>query len=90
VRTDDLMRRILAAEKASQAQPGILITVSDEPEACANDGVTVIVYGIRFRNDGSLGKVRRTLSLSFEGEKKSAARWLGSPKAGRPDLSRLR
>jgi hypothetical protein len=29
-----LMRRIQATEKASQAQPGILITVSDEPEAC--------------------------------------------------------
>jgi hypothetical protein len=33
-RTDDLMRRIHATEKASQAQPGTLITVNDEPEPC--------------------------------------------------------
>jgi hypothetical protein len=33
--------------------------------------------------------VRGTLSLSFEGEKKkNAGRWLGPPKAGRPDLTR--
>ena len=39
-----------------------------------DEGVTFVVSGTRFRKDGTLGKLRETFSLRFEGEKKNTTK----------------
>src|SRR5262249_61878607 len=46
------------------------VSVTGTTISAGDDGVTFIVYGIRFRKDGTLGKLRETIWLRFEGEKK--------------------
>jgi hypothetical protein len=50
------------------------ISVTRATLYAGDDGVTFVVDGIRFRKDGSLGKIRETFSLRFEGDKKSASK----------------
>jgi hypothetical protein len=39
-----------------------------------DDGATFIIYGTRFRKDGTLGKLQETCSLRFESEKTNATK----------------
>jgi hypothetical protein len=46
------------------------VSVTGATISAGDDGVTFIIYGIRFRKDGTLGKLRETIWLRFDGEKK--------------------
>jgi hypothetical protein len=50
------------------------ISVTGAKLYAGDDGVTFLVDGIRFRKDGSLGKIRDTFSLRFEGDQRNATK----------------
>lgn len=74
-----LARSILGIEVGDIVVTGnddrlLRISVTGATLHAGDHGVTFTVYGVRFRKDGSIGKVRETFSLRFEGEKKDATK----------------
>ncbi|MDF1775734.1 MAG: hypothetical protein P1V13_06885 [Rhizobiaceae bacterium] len=55
---------IVAAENSGRF---LRLSVNDVSLVPSENGATFVVYGIRFRKDGTLGKQRDTLYLRFEG-----------------------
>lgn len=59
---------------AGSADRLLRISVTGVTLYAGDEGVTFVVDGTRFRKDGTLGKLRETFSLRFEGEKKDTTK----------------
>jgi hypothetical protein len=59
---------------ANARQRLLRLSVTAATLYAGDDGVTFIIYGTRFRKDGTLGKLQETCFLSFEREKARAAK----------------
>lgn len=73
-----LARSILGIEvgdivTAGNADRLLRVSVTGATIYGGEEGVTFVVDGTRFRKDGTLGKLRETFSLHFEGEKKATS-----------------
>lgn len=59
---------------AGSADRLLRISVTGATLYAGDEGVTFVVDGTRFRKDGTLGKLRETFPLRFEGEKKDTTK----------------
>jgi hypothetical protein len=74
-----LARSILGIELGDIVTTGnadrvLRVSVTGVTLYVGDDGVTFMVYGTRFRKDGTLGKLPDTFSLHFEGETRNATK----------------